>query len=164
MRRNCLGRASLEFGDSVTHICVWFKRWWMWIIVVIVAAFFGGRGQIESEKLASTVNNVAALTRENRQLVTSLQSAIVESCEKIGNERARAARKQLHEEIVEAENPDPEVIAAFNLPPEKINELIAKNAAKLRARLDQIKLAHCAKQYHISPGSGVRRREQNADN
>jgi hypothetical protein len=86
----------------------------------------------------------------------------VESCEQIGNERAQAAREQLHEEIMEAENPDPEVIAAFNLPPEKINELIAENVAKLKGRLDHIKLVNCAAQYHISPGSGSRRRDSNA--
>jgi hypothetical protein len=141
----------------------WLKRWSLWIAIVACAIFFGGRGQIEAEKLSHTVKDVATLTRENRQLVTSLQAAIVESCEQIGNERAQAAREQLHEEIMEAENPDPEVIAAFNLPPEKIDELIAENVAKLKGRLDHIKLVNCAAQYHISPGSGSRRRDQNAD-
>jgi myo-inositol-1-phosphate synthase len=135
----------------------------MWILVVLAATFFGGRGQIESEKLADTVKDVQVLTKENRHLVTSLQAAIVESCEQIGNERAQAAREQLHEEIVEAEHPDPEVIAAFNLPPEKIDELIAENVAKLKGRLKHIKLVDCASQYHISPGSGARRRDRNVD-
>jgi hypothetical protein len=135
----------------------------MWIAVVLVAVYFGGRGQIESEKLADTVDAVAVLTQENHQLVVSLQAAIVESCEKIGNERAQATREQLHEEIIEAEHPDPEVIAAFNLPREKIDELIAENVAKLKTRLDHVKLVNCAAQYHISPGSGDRRRDRNAD-
>lgn len=106
---------------------------------------------------------IRVLSQENHQLVVSLQAAIVESCEKIGNERAQAMREQLHEEIMEAEHPDPEVIAAFNLPRDKIDELIAENVAKLKARLDHIKLVNCAAQYHISPGSGDRRRDRNAD-
>jgi len=152
----------MESGDSM--IKRWIKRWWMWVAVVLVAVYFGGRGQIESEKLADTIDAVAVLTQENHQLVVSLQAAVVESCEKIGNERAQAAREQLHEEIMEAEHPDPEVIAAFNLPPEKIDELIAENVAKLKGRLKHIKLVDCASQYHISPGSGAaRRRDRNVD-
>jgi hypothetical protein len=152
------------------HFTHWLRRWWPWVLVVVVSLMLVGRSQLQSEqlgenthRLADTVARVKGLTQENRHLTTSLQSAIVESCEKIGNERAQAQREQLHEEIMEAEHPDPEVIAAFNLPEAKINELIAENVAKLKGRLHHIKLVDCASQYHISPGSGGRRRDSNAD-
>lgn len=142
------------------HVTHWLRRWWPWIAVVFVALLLVGRSQLQSEQLSDTVARIQVLTHQNRELTTSLQSAIVEACEKIGNERAQAAREQLHEEIADAKHPDPEVIAAFDLPKDKIDALIAENVAKLEGRLKHIKLVNCAKQYQISPGSGDRRRDR----
>lgn len=142
---------------------MWFKRWILWIALVVVAAILAGRGQLESEKLADTVGDVAALTKENRVLVNSLQSAIVESCKQNGNASRRVTRETLQEEIHDAKHPDPEVIAAFNLPPAKIEELIAQSVGKLETRLDRVHAVNCAAQYQISPGSGNRRRDRNLD-
>lgn len=151
----------MESGDS-PMIRAWLKRWSLWIALVVVAVLFGGRGQLESEKLADTVDDVAVLSKENRHLVNSLQAAIVESCAQNGNASRRVARETLQEEIHDAKHTDPEVIAAFNLPPAKIEELIAQNVGKLKKRLGRVHAVNCAAQYHISPGSGERRRD-NAD-
>lgn len=148
----------------------WLKRWSLWIAVILVAAVFGGRGQIEAEKLSGTVEDVAALTkqntaltRENRALVTSLQSAVVESCVENGNASRRVARETLMEEIHAAQHPDPVVLKAFDIPPAKLKELIDANVAKLRLRLSRVKAVNCAEQYQISPGSGNRRRDRTLD-
>jgi hypothetical protein len=113
---------------------------------------------LEAKALTARVHRLSA---GNRGLVTSLQSAIVESCRVNGNARAKVTREQLHEEIREAEHPDPQAFDALvqaGIPPETIRELTAKTAAKLRGRLDRVKLTPCASQYRISPGSGARRR------
>lgn len=106
------------------------------------------------------VRKIRQLSADNRALVSSLQSAIVEACETIGNERAVVAREQLHEEIKDAKNPDPVVLEAFDIPPQKLHELIAENVERLEQRLGRVKLTNCAAQYHISPGSGERRRDR----
>lgn len=141
----------------IDRFLIWFKRWVLWIALVAVAAVLAGRGQIESEKLADTVQDVKALTNVNRALVTSLQSAIVESCEENGNASRQVARETLREEIHDARHIDPAIKAAFNLPPAKFQELIDQNVAKLRDRLARVKPVNCEKQYQISPGSGARR-------
>lgn len=111
-----------------------------------------------AEQAKQSARNVRQLSDDNRALVNSLQSAIVEACEEIGNARAKVAREQLHEEITDAEHPDPAVIAGFDIDPVKLQELIDENVEKLRQRLARVKVTNCAAQYHISPGSGVRRR------
>jgi hypothetical protein len=136
---------------------------WLWrnrayLALIVVSIFLVGRGQLQSEDIADGQDQIKALTRANHNLVTSLQHAIVEACEKIGNERAKATREQLNEEIREAQAPDPALLNALDLPPSKVDELIAENVAKLKERLAKVKLADCAKQYQISPGSGDRRR------
>lgn len=148
----------------------WFKRWALWIAIVAVAAFFGGRGQLQGEELSATVDNVAVLTKksvvlseENRGLVTSLQAAVVESCVENGNAARRAARETLQEEIFDAEHPDPDIIAAFDLPPATLEKLLDENVTKLRKRLGRVKAVNCAEQYRISPGSGDTRRRDRVD-
>lgn len=128
----------------------WVKRWWPWVAIVVVAAFLVGRGQLQSEKLGDTVNDVRALTRENHALVTSLQAAIVESCTVNGNASRKVARETIQEEIHDAENPDPEVIAALHISPALLERLTRENIKKLNSRLDRVKAVDCAAQYRIS--------------
>lgn len=137
------------------------RRWRRGIVYLLVVTAFSVLTWLAAEQqstLNDTVDQVQELTEENRELTTSLQAAIVESCERIGNERAKVSREQIHEEIFDAQHPDQELIDALNLPPEKIDELIAKQVETLRDRLSRIKLTDCAAQYQISPGSGDRRR------
>lgn len=139
------------------------------VYVTIVAAFLAlafvsGRQQLQigkqSDENRVLVERVAALTRTVNTKVDSLQRAIVESCQENGNSRARVAREQLHEEIKDAEHPDPELLDALNLSPEAIDRLTNETIAKLEDRLDRVKLTPCATQYQISPGSGDRRRDR----
>ena len=136
------------------------KRFIAYAAVVIVAAFLVGRSQQQAEQLSVTVKKVAGLTAANHGLVTSLQAAIVNSCRENGNQRARVQRESLEEEITKAEHPDPEVVAAFDLPPEKVAELVAENVATLKIRLNRIHLTPCREQYSISPGAGQRRADR----
>ena len=146
----------MESGDSV--IRAWLKRWWPWIAVVVVSMFLVGRSQLQAEQLTDTVNDVQSLTVANRGLVTSLQSAIVESCRKNGNASRKVTRETIEEEKHEAEYPDPAVIAALHIPPALLERLTRENIARLEGRLARVHPVNCAAQYHISPGSGTRRR------
>lgn len=150
--------------ESVKH---WFHRWWPWLVVVIVAAFLVGRSQLQGEELAhngaqlkSTVHRVAVLTKQNRALVNSLQAAVVDSCVENGNAARRVTRETLTEEIHDAKHPDPVVLKAFDIPPAKLQELIDENVKKLQIRRARVRPINCAKQYQISPGSGVRRQDR----
>lgn len=151
----------MERGDYVMdRFKVWFKRWALWIALVAVAAILAGRGQVESEKLADTVEDVAVLTVINNNLVTSLQAAVVDSCKENGNASRQVARETLKEEISDASNIDPALKAAFNLPPAKLQQLIDENVSKLRLRLSRVHPVNCVRQYQISPGSGERRQDR----
>lgn len=140
---------------------LWLKRWWAWIVIVLVAVVLGGRGQFESETLHATVQQVQTLSTTNRNLVKSLQGAIVESCEVNGNSRAKVEREQLDEEIAEAEHPDPQAFHALvvaGVPARAIREAERKSLIKFKLRLARVKVVNCADQYQISPSDGARRR------
>jgi hypothetical protein len=144
----------------------WIDRHAAKLLVVTIALLICVPGYL----IWNYTTAVGDLAQENQELaeevdskVTSLQSAIVESCRENGNARARVTRETIHEEIDETEHPDAEVIAALHLPPVKVDELIAEKVDKLNDRLARVKLTPCAKQYQISPGSGDRRRERSGD-
>jgi glutamate dehydrogenase/leucine dehydrogenase len=137
------------------------KRLIAWVVLVLVFAagtFFGYR---EIHKVDDLTHKVAGLSLANHGLVTSLQSAIVESCEENGNSRAEVQRETLQEELQEAKHPDPEAFKALveaGVPAATINALEAKQIGKLKIRLGRVHIANCQSQYRISPGSGARRR------
>jgi hypothetical protein len=141
----------------------WLDRHSLKLLVIAVALLIC----VPTWLVWSYTTKVDDLARENQKLarkvdakVTSLQSAIVESCRDNGNARAKVARETLNEEITEAQNPDRELVAALGIPPAKLTELIEAEVAKLEDRLDRVKLTPCADQYQISPGSGDRRRSR----
>lgn len=139
----------------------WLRRWWPWIAVVFVALALVGRSQQQAEKLSDTVQDVQALSVENRALTTSLQAAIVDACKENGNASRKTDRETLREEIREAKHPDPAVLRAFkSIPPAKLVELINKQVARLEVRLARVAPVKCAQQYQISPGAGARRRSR----
>lgn len=138
----------------------WIKRWWPWVVIVLVSMFLVGRGQLQAETLTTTVNQVHSLTVANHKLVTSLQGAIVESCRKNGNASRKVSRETIEEEMNEVEHPDPEVIAALHISAALLERLSEENIDKLNGRLAKLHRVNCAKQYRISPGSGARRRDQ----
>lgn len=132
------------------------------VYIIITSAFVilsAVAAQTQSE-LSDAVNDVAALSVSNHGLVTSLQSALVESCEKNGNAQRQVQRETLHEEIHAAKHIDPAIKRAFNIPPAKLDQLIADNVKRLQRRLGRVHAVDCAAQYKISPGSEDRRRGQ----
>lgn len=144
----------------------WIARYWLLLLLPLVVAAVA-RIEIQNSHQADAIkDNVARvhqLTLANRGLVTSLQSAIVESCELNGNERAKVDREQLHEEISEAEHPDPQAFHALveaGIPPRVIRQSEHRAVEKFKRRLARVRVVNCEKQYQISPGSGDRRRDR----
>lgn len=110
----------------------------------------------QANQIKDNVARVHQLTIINRALTKNLQQAIVESCEQNGNERAKVDREQLHEEISEAEHPDPQAFHALveaGVPPAAIRLAEAKTIVKLQRRLARVNVVNCEKEYQIGPGS-----------
>ena len=59
------------------------------------------------------------------------------------NDSREALRGLVRLEIEKLENTDPDVIEAFDLPPEKIDELIAEQRAVYKAALDELAPRNC---------------------
>lgn len=136
-----------------------------WVILVCAAIFFQIQNQNTSDQaqhaaheaqeitrqVAANTAVVAELGRANRDLVNNLQRAVVESCQRIGNARAKVAREEIREEIQEAKHPDPELIRALGLPPRALERLVRESVVKLEGRLERVKIVNCAKQYDLTP-------------
>lgn len=147
------------------HSARWIRKWWPWLAIVLAAAALVGRSQLQAEQIgeqqarsAVQQHRIEALATANSALTTSLQRAIVESCEQIGNERAKVQRETLHEEIAAAEHPDPALLESLDLAPETLQRLTNEAVDRLEDRLAKVKITDCTEQYQISPGSGDRRR------
>lgn len=118
------------------------------VYVAVVGAF-----SILAAIAARQQGELSGAVEENHGLVTSLHSALVESCEVNGNAARQVTRETLHEEIASAEHPDKALVEALNIPPKTLQRITAETVAKLRERLARVKPVDCASQYRISPGS-----------
>lgn len=121
------------------------------VFAFAAACFFGYQ---EIRKVEDQGNELAVLTKETRALAKktrvqakSIQASLVESCQRNGNSQRKALRQQLHEEITEAENTPPDVLKAFNLSPQRIEELVAESAEKKKARLKRFAAVNCRDQF-----------------
>jgi hypothetical protein len=84
---------------------------------------------------------------ETAVFASDLRNALVDSCEINGNAQREVTRQILHEEIADAEHPDPALVAVLGIPPDQLDALIAESVAKFRARLRRVKPVDCAAQY-----------------
>lgn len=141
--------------EAVRGGATWKRRLLTVIIIFAVAA--------AAWQVREIVQETQANTAQVHNLTRSLQSAVIESCEENGNARAEVLREQLHEEVEEARHPNPKAFHALveaGVHPAAIRAIEKEQIVTLDDRLAKIKIANCAKQYHISPGSGNRRRDQ----
>src|ERR1700759_5608774 len=107
----------------ISRIRRWIARYWMLLILPIAVAAVARieiQNNYQADKIQENVAGLAkatrdvqrisaetrALTNANHNLVKSLQSAVVESCQQNGTALRKNSRETLEEEISEAEHPD----------------------------------------------------------